>query len=177
MLSTLIKLFFIGEVRFNYVQLQRTSLFNFQLLSSVSPELWQLPSPDSFAVTGAGCPLGSFQSDALKGAFTLELRPWEGKQVSWCGTWQGWTRSWLPHPAVPDPSTGTAMWRPSSAGGVLGYISERPGVFCELSIYLNKLYEFKPPWVNFVACSWELTTPRFNYISSNTVILLVSSGL
>ena len=82
MLSTLIKLFFIGEVRFNYVQLQRTSLFNFQLLSSVSPELWRLPSPDSFAVMGAGCPLGSFQSDALKGAFTLELRPWEGKQVS-----------------------------------------------------------------------------------------------
>ena len=33
-----------GEVRFNYVQLQETSLFNFQLLSSVSPEVWRLES-------------------------------------------------------------------------------------------------------------------------------------
>ena len=50
-------------------------------------------------------------------------------------------------------------------------------LFCQLSIYLNKPYEFKPPWVNSVACSWELTTFHFNYISFNTVMFLVSSVL
>ena len=96
-----------------------------------------LRSPDSFALTGAGCPLGSFQPEALKGAFPLELPLWEGRQMSWCGMWQTRTWSWHPHPAVPGPSPANSHVMVQLCRGVLRCISGRPGDYSVSYLYTS----------------------------------------
>lgn len=125
---------------------------------------------------GAGRPLGSFQPEALKGAFPLELPLWEGRQVSWCGVWQRRTWSWRPHPAVPGPSPANSNVTVQLCRGVLGCISGRPGDYSVSYLYtsINPLSLNHLEWILLLVVeNWPLPV----LITFNTVMFLVSSVL